>query len=63
MVQAVTEVDETILDEYNDLPSENDPKGTRCYFYSVSLIRLVSIANFWLSASWTYLIQTLTRYF
>ena len=51
MVQAVTEVDETILDEYNDLPSENDPKGTRCYFYSVSPIKPVSVANFWLSVS------------
>ena len=46
MVQAVTEVDETILDEYNDLPSENDPKGTRCYFYSVSIIMPVSLVYF-----------------
>lgn len=34
MVQAVTEVDETPLEEYDQLPSENDPKGTRCYYYS-----------------------------
>jgi len=36
MVQAVHEADETPLEEYNDLPSENDPKGTRCYYWSVS---------------------------
>ena len=30
------EIDEQPLDEYTDLPMENDPKGTRCYYYSVS---------------------------
>lgn len=37
MVQAVTDVDENPLEEYDALPSENDPKGTRCYYYSVSM--------------------------
>lgn len=37
MVTAHQEVDPTPLEEYNDLPSENDPKGNRCYFFSVSI--------------------------
>ena len=31
-----TPLDENCLERYDDLPTENDPKGTRCYFYSVS---------------------------
>jgi len=47
MVQAVTEVDETPLEEYDQLPSENDPKGTRCYYYSVSCFQLVKQLLLW----------------
>ena len=36
MVQAVTDIDDAPLEEYADLPSENDPKGTRCSYWSVS---------------------------
>jgi len=34
MVQASHDIDETPLEEYNDLPDEDDPKGTRCYYWS-----------------------------
>jgi len=43
MVQAIPdvehvaiEIDESPLDEYQDLPIEKDPKSFRCYTYSVS---------------------------
>ena len=36
MVQATANLDELPLEEYHDLPSENDPKGMRCFYYSVS---------------------------
>ena len=35
MVEA-RDMEDGPLEEYTDLPSENDPKGTRCYYYSVS---------------------------
>ena len=37
MVQATTEIDDAPLDEYEGLPTNNDPKGDRCYYFSVSL--------------------------
>lgn len=43
MVQASHDIDETPLEEYNDLPDEDDPKGTRCYYWSVSA-RIASYA-------------------
>ena len=40
-----TPLDENCLERYDDLPTENDPKGTRCYYYSVSQSVTLSIAT------------------
>ena len=41
MVSATQDIDETPLEEYDALPDEDDPKGTRCYYWSVSILRSV----------------------
>ena len=38
MVSATQDIDETPLEEYDALPDEDDPKGSRCYFWSVSIL-------------------------
>ena len=45
MVSATQDIDETPLEEYDALPDEDDPKGSRCYFWSVSILWLVSNEN------------------